>query len=165
MVARNSSALTLTMPSDREILMTRRFNAPRALVFEALSKCEHVQKWWGPRGSTLSTCEIDLQVGGAWRFVERGKDGNEHPFKGEYRGIAPPERLVFTQIYDVEPFSDKEVLVTVVLTEQDGETLMTETLSFKSKEDRDWMVQSGMEPGASESLDRLAELLEQLEAR
>ena len=165
MVARNSSALTLTMPSEREILMTRSFNAPRALVFEAMTKPEHVQKWWGLRGSTLSKCEIDLRVGGAWRFVERAADGNEHPFKGEWREIAPPDRLVFTQIYDVEPFSDKEVLVTVVLTKQDGETLMTETLSFKSKEDRDWMVQSGMEPGASESLDRLAELLEQLKAR
>jgi uncharacterized protein YndB with AHSA1/START domain len=165
MIARNSFALTLTMPSEWEILMTRTFNAPRALVFEAMTKPEHVQKWWGPRGSTLSTCEIDLRVGGAWRFVERGADGHEHPFKGEWREIAPPQRLVFTQIYDVEPFSDKEVLVTVVLTEQDGETLMTETISFKSKEDRDGMLQSGMESGASESLDRLAELLEQLKDR
>jgi uncharacterized protein YndB with AHSA1/START domain len=162
MVAKNSPVLTVTLPSDREIVMTRSFRARRRLVFEAMTKREHIPNWWGPRGSTLATCESDLRVGGAWRFVERGADGSLHPFNGEWRDVTPPERLALTQIYDVEPFADKEVLVTVVLSERDGETLMTNTMSFASKEDRDGMLVSGMERGAGESYDRLDELLARL---
>jgi len=164
MVTSNSNTLTVTLPSDREIVMTRTFDVARDLVFEAFIRPEHVQHWWGPRGLSVSTCEMDVRVGGAWRFVERGQGAAEHPFKGEFREVAPPERLVFTQIYDVEPFADKEVLVTIVLTEQDGNTLMTETLSFDSIENRDGMLQSGMEGGATESLGRLNEHLQTMKA-
>ncbi len=164
MVTSNSNKLTITLPSDREILMTRTFDAPRDLVFEAFVKPEHIRNWWGPRGTVLTRCEMDVRVGGEWRFTERAQDGSEHPFKGEFREIARPERLVFTQIYDVEPYADKAALITIVLTEQDGRTLMHETLSFDSTEDRNGMLQSGMEGGATESLERLNEHLQTMKA-
>ena len=97
------STLTLTLPSDREIVMTRVFDAPRELVFEAHSKCEHLEKWWGPRRYTLSVCEMDFRPGGAYRFVQRGPDGEEHGFRGEFREIVPPERIVWTSNMKVCP--------------------------------------------------------------
>jgi uncharacterized protein YndB with AHSA1/START domain len=154
--------LNLTLVSDREISMTRLFNAPRRLVFEAFSKPEHVANWWGRRGSTLTVVEIDFRVGGAWRFVSKEADGNEYPFKGEFREIVTPEKIVQTFIFDVPPYSEKAVIDTAVFTEEDGKTRVTTTSLFESKEDRDGMIQSGMEEGATESYDRLAEYLEKL---
>lgn len=101
MVERTSGEMTLTMPSDPEIVLTRVFDPPRELVFETHSKPEHVAQWWGPRGTTLPVCEMDFRPGGAWRFVVRGPDGEDSPFKGVYREIVPPERLAQTFIYDV----------------------------------------------------------------
>jgi len=151
--------MTLTMPSDREIVLTRVFDAPRELVFEAWTKPEHLTRWWGPRRSTLPVCEVDLRPGGAYRFVNRAADGTEHPFKGVYREVVPPERLVFTQIYDVEGWSDRECVVTLTLAEREGATTMTNAVLFDSVEDRDAMLDSGMEAGAAESYHRLAEHL------
>jgi uncharacterized protein YndB with AHSA1/START domain len=151
--------MTLTTPSDLEIVMTRDFDAPRELVFEAWTKPEHLTRWWGPRGHTMPVCEVDLRPGGSYRFVNRAPDGTDHPFKGVYREIVPPERLVCTQIYDVEGWSNRECLVTLIFAERDGRTTMTNTVLFDSVEDRDAMLESGMEGGAAESLDRLAELL------
>jgi uncharacterized protein YndB with AHSA1/START domain len=91
-----ASRMTLKLLSDREIGVTRAFDAPRRLVFEACNSCEHLPRWWGPRGFELITCEMDLRVGGAYRFVQRGPDGSIHPFKGVYREIAAPECIVFT---------------------------------------------------------------------
>ncbi len=159
MTANSTSAMTLTMPSDREIVLTRVFDAPRRLVFEAHSKAEHLRRWWGPRGYTLTTCEIDFRAGGAWRFVSRDPEGNEYPFKGEFREITPPERIVWTFIFDVEPFSSHESIETLVLTDENGRTTLTATAVYASPEARDAILQSGMGTGAAETYDRLAEHL------
>jgi uncharacterized protein YndB with AHSA1/START domain len=155
-------ALTVTLPSDREILLTRVFDAPRRLVFEACTRPEHVVRWWGPHGSTMTLCEMDFRPGGAWRFVVRMPNGQECPFKGEYREIVPPERVVQTFIYDVEFIRDFEALETMTLTEQDGKTTLQVIVLHQTKEARDGQVNSGMEAGASETYDRLAEFIQTL---
>jgi uncharacterized protein YndB with AHSA1/START domain len=162
MVARSSAmpGFTLDLPSDLEIRMTRGFDAPARLVFEAFTKPEYMKRWWGPRCVPLHICEIDFRVGGAFRLVGRGPDNIDHAFHGIYREIVRPERLVFTQIY--EPYPDDEALVTVTLAERDGVTLLTCTILHASKEARDGHVQSGMKDGAAESYDRLAELVASL---
>jgi uncharacterized protein YndB with AHSA1/START domain len=151
----SSANLTVTTPSDREIVMTRVFDAPRALVFEAHSKCEHVKKWWG-RGNPLD-CELDFRPGGTWRFVEHAPDGEHYGFHGEYREITAPERIV--QTFEFEGWPGKVSVETLVLEEHDGKTTLTSTSVFDSVEDRDGMLQSGMETGAKESMDHLAALL------
>jgi uncharacterized protein YndB with AHSA1/START domain len=153
-----SGRLTVTTPSDREIVLTRVFDAPRALVFEAHTTCEHIRRWWG-RGNPLD-CEIDLRPGGRWRFVEHAPDGTDHGFRGEYREIVAPERIV--QTFEYEGWPGKVSVETLVLEEHDGKTTLTVTSVFDSVEDRDGMLQSGMEAGASESMDALAELLAEL---
>lgn len=162
MAAPSSSLMSLTLPSDREILLTRTFDAPRRLVFDAMTRAEHLRRWWGPRGHTMTVCEVDNRQGGAYRFVLRTADGMDCPFKGVYRELAPPERIVLTQIFDVEPYSRSEAVVTIVLTEQGGRTTLRATMRFQSVEERDGMIRSGMEHGAAESYDRLADLLQEL---
>jgi len=157
MVQRQIGKLTLTLPSDREIVMTRVFDAPRELVFKAHSKCEHLEKWWGPRKDTLAVCEIDLRPGGAYRFVQRGPDGEEHGFRGEFREIVPPGRIVWTFEYDGMP--GHVSVDTLTLEDLGGKTKLTAHSLFDSVEDRDGMLQSGMEIGAAETWDRLAKLL------
>lgn len=151
------SALTLTLPSDREIVMTRIFDAPRGLVFEAHTKCEHLKHWWGPRKYAVTVCENDFRPGGAWRMVHRGAEGNEFGFRGEYREIVRPERIVRT--FEFEGMPGHVSVETLTFTEHDGKTTLTEISLFESKEDRDGMLASGMEGGANESMDRLAEYL------
>jgi uncharacterized protein YndB with AHSA1/START domain len=148
----------MTLPSDREILIERVFNAPRRLVFEALTKPEHVANWYGPRVMTLTSCQIDLRVGGAWRYVVRDPAGNDFAFSGEYKEIVPPEKLVCTENFEGIP-PGHDYLVTVTLDEQDGQTKLRSHLQYRSPEDRDGHIQSGMEPGMRETYDRLAELL------
>ena len=160
MVEKTANHMTLTLVSDTEVAVTRAFDAPRSLVFEAWSSCEHMEHWWGPRGFTLTECQIDLRPGGAYRFVQLAPDGTSHVFKGVYREIAAPERVVFTQIY--EPYPDQEMVVRTTLTERDGKTDLSQTLRFSSKEARDGMIASGMEWGQAQSLDRLDELLAEL---
>jgi len=157
----SGSTTTFTMPSDREILITRVFDAPRKLVFEAITKPEHVAHWWGPRNMTMLTCEMDLRTGGAWRFVLRGPDGNDYGFRGVYREITPPERLV--QTFEFEGMPGHVSLETSTLEEQDGKTKLTVTCLYQSVEDRDGHYNSGMEAGMKESHDRLAELLSAME--
>lgn len=161
-----ASTFTFNAVSDTEVVITRRFAAPRHLVFAACSEPRHLVHWWGRRGSTLPVCEIDARPGGSYRFVERGADGVEHPFKGEYREVTPPERAVFTQIYDVPPLDQYVMTVDITLTEEDGGrgTLLTERLIFASREERDGAMGSGMAEGAGESLERLAERLALLDA-
>ena len=159
MITENNAAMKMTLPSDREIVLTRDFDAPRSLVFEAFTRPEHLRRWWGRRDSTLSVCEVDLRLGGTWRFVIRKPNGKEEPFRGEYREITPPERLVYTFMYDVDGFRDPGGLVTDVFQEKGSRTTLVETMLFPSLESRDVTLQSGMEAGAAESLDRLAELL------
>ncbi len=159
----SGSKLTVTTPSEREIVMTRVFNAPRRLVFDAWTKPELFVRWFGPRGWTVPVCEIDLRPGGTYRFVLRGPDGSEIGMRGVYREIVRPDRLVCTEAYDgfseVGWRPEDESVVTTVLTEHDGKTTWTATVVYPSREVRDAVIQSGMERGAAESYDRLAELL------
>lgn len=159
--ARNSDTFTVTTPSDREIRMSRLFDAPRRLVFEAMSKPEHIREWWGRLGDGYSVpvCEVDLRPGGRWRFVNRHPHG-EAAFHGVYREITPPERIVFTEIF--EEFPDSESVVTAVLTEENGKTRLTATVVYPSRDVRDAVVNSGMAKGAAISYDRLEEVAARL---
>jgi uncharacterized protein YndB with AHSA1/START domain len=154
-----TKTLTVTTPSDREIALTRIFNAPRALVFDALTKPELVQRWMlGNMGASMPVCEIDLRVGGAYRFVWRNPDGWEMTMTGIYREIVRPERIVNTQRFDMPCFPGEFVLTTT-LAESGGKTTFTNTTLFNSQDARDMMLKSGMENGASASYDRLAYML------
>jgi uncharacterized protein YndB with AHSA1/START domain len=147
--------MQLTLPSEREILLTRVFDAPRALVFEAHSKPEHVRRWWGPRRFELTVCEMDFRPGGTWRFVQRDTDGGEYGFHGEYREIVRPERLVYT--FEFEGAPGHVSVETITFDEHDGRTVTTNLVSFATPEARDAMIASGMESGAAESMERLDE--------
>jgi uncharacterized protein YndB with AHSA1/START domain len=157
MATTNSETMSITTPSDREIVMTRVFNAPRRLVFEAHTKCEHLKRWWGPRKYEMPICELDFRPGGKYRIVHRGPEGDEHGFRGEFREIVPPERLVYT--FEYEGYPGHISVETIELVEENGRTTLINTAVYDSVEDRDGMLQSGMEEGARESLDRLEELL------
>jgi len=159
MLARTDNRMTLTLPSDREIVLTRAFHAPHRLVFEAWTRPEHVRRWYGCRAFTLTVCEINLRVGGAWRYTLRSPDGVDHTMQGVYREIVPPKRLVYTEQYLAPGFTSNEALVTVLFAEHDGMTTLTSTVLHRSKEDRDGHLGSGMEKGAAEVYDRLAEHL------
>ncbi len=155
----NSGTLKVTTPSDREIAMSRVFDAPRHLVFEAWTKPELVKRWlYGPDDWRLAVCEMDLRVGGATRFVWRDGDGKEMGMSGVFREIAPPDRLVFTEIWD-EDWTGGEALNTIIFTEHTGKTTLTQTVLYSSREARDGALKTGMEHGAAVSYDRLAELL------
>jgi len=153
---KNTGTLKVTTPSDREVMMTRVFDAPRSLVFEAFSKPELLKRWFGPRGWSLETCEVDFRVGGGFRFVLRGPDGKTMGMRGEYREIAPPERSVHMESFDDYP---GESQVTAVFTEEGGRTTLRATVLYASKEVRDIVLASGMDHGAAECYDRLAEIL------
>lgn len=153
---KNTGTLKVTTPTEREIVLTRVFDAPRRLVFDALTKPELLKRWFGPRGWSLLVCEVDLRVGGAWRFVLRGPNGTDMGMRGVYREIVPGERSVHTEIFDDYP---GESLVTSVLVEDRGRTTLTGTVLYASPEIRDAVINSGMEHGAAESYDKLAEHL------
>jgi uncharacterized protein YndB with AHSA1/START domain len=163
--AANSESFKVTTPSDREIRLTRLFDAPRNLVFEAMVKPEHVARWWGvlDEGYVVTLCEIDLRIGGAWHWVLRTPKGDVVGFHGVYHEIAAPERLVFTEIYD--PFPDGDSLVTTMLTEENGKTRFTLTAVYPSLEVRDMVLKSGMEKGAAIGYDRLEEVAASLQAQ
>jgi uncharacterized protein YndB with AHSA1/START domain len=152
---KNIETLQVTTPTEREILMTRVFDAPRRLLFEAWTNPKHLPRWMlGPDGWTMTVCEVDLRPGGAWYFVWRRSDGTEMGIRGTYREIVPPERLVST-----ESWGGKwpDTLNTLILSEKDGKTTMTNTMHYPSKEARDAAFKTGMKEGASASFDRLAE--------
>lgn len=156
----HTATLDITTPTDREIVMTRVFDAPRRLVFEALTKPELVRQWLlGPPGWSMPVCEIDLRVGGSYRYVWRRDNGKEMAMGGVFREIVPPERLVATERFD-DPWYPGEALGTQVLVEQDGKTTLTATMRYESRETRDAVLRSGMERGVAASYDRLAELVE-----
>jgi uncharacterized protein YndB with AHSA1/START domain len=163
--AANSGSFTLTTPSDREITLTRLFDAPRELVFEAVTRPEHITEWWGRLGDGYSVpvCEIDLRPGGKWRFGNRTPTGEVATFYGEYREIDAPRRLVYTEIF--EPFPDTVSVVTSELTEEHGRTRLTVTSLYPSREVRDMVLQTGMEHGAAISYDRLEDVVAQLQTR
>ena len=160
--AANSETFKVTTTSDTEMCLTRLFDAPRALVFEAMTKPEHIARWWGRLGAGYSVpvCEVDLRVGGKWRFVNRHPKG-EVAFHGEYREITPPDRLVYTEL--MEPYPDGS-LVTTTFADEAGKTRVTVIASYPSKAIRDMVLSSGMERGAAASYDRLEDVARELEA-
>lgn len=159
--AKASSALTVTLPTDREVLLTRVFDAPRRLVFEAWTKPEHLVHWFGRKGWTLEVCEVDLRVGGTWRFLLRGPNGRTLGMRGVYHEIAPYERIVSTEGFDDFP---GQSLNTMSFAEENGRTTLTARVLCGSKEIRDAVIRSGMEQGAGETYDRLAEHLQTMAA-
>jgi uncharacterized protein YndB with AHSA1/START domain len=161
-VMENTRRAKVTMPSEREIVIERVFDAPRTLVFEAWTKAEHVAHWWDPSGTPLAVCEIDLRPAGAFRFVNGGPDGAKYPFAGFYREITPPARLVFAST--PSPVSDGESVgtCTLVFSERDGKTTLTMTFACQSREDRDALLKMRVDVGTTKTLDNLEEYLRTL---
>jgi uncharacterized protein YndB with AHSA1/START domain len=157
---KDTDTLTITTPTEREIVMTRVFNAPRNLVFDAWTKPELLKRWLGVRGGwSLVVCEVDLRVGGAYRYVwARGDDGPRMGMGGVFREIVRPERIVATELFD-EPWYPGEALDTTVLVEQGGKTTVTTTVRYESQDVRDAVLKTPMERGIAESYDKLAEYL------
>jgi uncharacterized protein YndB with AHSA1/START domain len=153
----NTGTLELTTPSDREVAMTRVFDAPRTLVFEAWTKPDLLKRWLLAPGRTLEICEINLTIGGAFRFVWRGPGKRDVGMHGVYREVVVPKRFVRTEAW--EDWDAGESLVTTVLTETAGKTTLTSTVLFPSREIRDQVVKSGLGRGVAESYDKLAQLL------
>jgi uncharacterized protein YndB with AHSA1/START domain len=161
---RHGSAV-VTLPNDTEILITRSFDAPAALVFKAYTTPELVKRWWGFETSEWLVCDIDLRVGGAWRYVtrEQAPDGPfEVGFHGEYREIEAPTRLVSTEVYEGMP--DAAAIDTLAFDEVDGVTTMTLTVTHSCKEHRDAHIESGMEDGLQISMNRLEDVAVDLAA-
>jgi uncharacterized protein YndB with AHSA1/START domain len=157
--------LQISTPSDRELAMTRVFDAPRSMVFDAWTKPELLKRWLGVFGSwTFAVCEVDLRVGGKYRFVWRGKDGNEMAMGGVYREIVRPERIVCTEKFD-DPWYEGDAIDTTTFVERAGKTTMTTTVLYGSKEIRDAVLKSPMESGVAKSYDKLAEVLAAIPAR
>jgi uncharacterized protein YndB with AHSA1/START domain len=155
---RRIGKMTITPTSDLEVEITRVFDAPRDLVFDAHSKPEHIRRWWGPARHTMTTCEMDFRPGGRWRFVLRDADGHEYAFRGEYREIAPPERIAWT--FEFEGMPGAIMQETIRFVEQAGRTTIISTSRFDSIEARDGLLQGdGMAQGAAETYDRLEEHL------
>ncbi|MGP8072606.1 MAG: SRPBCC domain-containing protein [Thermoplasmata archaeon] len=146
--------------TNRSVVMTSFFDATPQRVFDAWTKPEQIARWWGgAEGSQLVVCKVDLRPGGAWRFVECSSDGHEYPFKGIYREIDPPSRLVSTFAFDVEPFAKRAAEVATLFSKWKGGTKLVNTTVFRSVKDLEAFVQSGMESGGRQSNDRLVRFL------
>lgn len=159
----HSRTVTVTTPTDTEIVMSRVFDAPRRLVFAAWTEPELLKRWYGARGWNLVVCEVDLRVGGHWRFIWRGPDGEDMGARGAYREIVGPDRLLYTEEFD-EHWYPGEALVLHVLTESAGKTTLTTTIRYESREVRDLVVASPMDKGVAEGYDRLDEVLASVSA-
>jgi uncharacterized protein YndB with AHSA1/START domain len=154
--AASSGTAVVTLPADDQILITREFDAPRHLVYKAWTTPELVKQWWGAKRGEVTSVEIDLRVGGTWRYVTRTYEGNEFGFHGEYREIVPDERIVATEVF--EGFPDAAALNTLTLTETDGRTTLEVLVQHDSKEHRDGHINSGMEAGMQDAMDLLEEV-------
>ncbi|CAA9508300.1 MAG: Ligand-binding SRPBCC domain protein family [uncultured Solirubrobacterales bacterium] len=157
MTNQQQSTTVLTTPSDREIVSERVFDAPRDRVWEAYTDPELIPQWWGPRHAAVSVDVMDVRRGGAWRFVHRDSEGNEVGFRGTYREVTPPERIV--QTFEWEGMPGHVIVETLTLEDLGGRTKVTGVSLFHTTEERDGMLASGMESGLTETHDRLAELL------
>jgi uncharacterized protein YndB with AHSA1/START domain len=156
MDAKVHKTLKITTPSDLEIAMTRVFDAPRLLVFDAMTKPEHVRRWFGCAEFALTVCEIDLRVGGAYLFTMRSADGVDSTLQGVYREIVRPERIVFTERFSMPGFSSDQYQVTSSFVEAGSRTTLTTTILHNNKENRDGHLNSGIENGVAPAYDRLA---------
>jgi uncharacterized protein YndB with AHSA1/START domain len=159
MAVTSSGTATVTLPSDRQILITREFDAPKHLVYKAWTTPELVKRWWHANRGEATVAEIDLRVGGTWRYVMVTPDGVEVAFHGEYREIVPNERLVSTEIYEGIPDAEEHAALNILtLTEQDGRTTLTVLVEHPTKEGRDAHINFGMEDGMQDAMDLLEQL-------
>ena len=160
MAVANSRSATVTLPTDEQILITRAFDAPRHLVYEAWTTPELVRRWWHANRGEMTVAEIDLRVGGRWRYAMVTPEGHEVAFHGEYREIVPDERLVHTEVYELPETRPGEegALNIVTFAESAGRTTLTVLMECGSKELRDLIVESGMEDGLQDALDLLEEV-------
>lgn len=159
--ATSSGKATVTLPADDQILITREFDAPAHLVYRTVTEPELVRRWWTGQRGEMTVCEIDLRVGGRWRYeMVAGSTGDEVVFYGEYREIVPNERIVNTEVF--APFPDDGALNTMTLTEHDGRTTLTTLVQHSSAQARDMHINSGMEGGMQESFDRLEQVAKSL---
>jgi uncharacterized protein YndB with AHSA1/START domain len=152
-----NESFQVSKPSPREVMMTRSFNAPPRLVFEAMTKPEHIRRWYGPHGFTVTHCETDLRVGGAYRIVQRAPDGSEFGFRGVHREIIVPTRRVYTWIF--EPMPDKEAVITETFENVGGQTAFAARILFATQEDRDGYLSTGASEGGAQTYNRLDEVL------
>jgi uncharacterized protein YndB with AHSA1/START domain len=162
MAVASSGTAKITLPTDEQILITREFDAPKHLVYKAYTTPELVRRWWPGKRGEMTRCEIDLQVGGMWRYVMVAKEGFEVAFHGEYREIVPNERIVTTEVYEgpeAEGVPEEDAPVNIVtFTEADGRTTLSLLVQCTTKELRDMILDSGMEAGMQEGFDLLEEV-------
>ncbi|MGZ8739834.1 MAG: SRPBCC family protein [Gaiellaceae bacterium] len=156
MAVTSSGSATVTLPTDEQILITREFDAPKHLVYKAWTTPELVKRWWHANRGEVKSADIDLRVGGTWRYVSVTDDGHEFAFHGEYRELVPNERIVSTEVF--EGFPDAEALNTLTLTEEDGRTTLEVLVQHATKEHRDAHIDSGMEAGMQDAMDLLEEV-------
>jgi uncharacterized protein YndB with AHSA1/START domain len=156
----SSRTATVSLPTDEQILITRKFAAPRELVYKAFTTPELVRRWWHAKRGEVTVCEIDLRVGGRWRYVMVAEGDIEVGFHGEYREIVPNERIVSTEIYEGMPedLPEEEAVNTATFTEEDGQTTLTILVQHSTKEFRDGHIESGMEDGLQDALDLLEQV-------
>src|ERR1700704_1100392 len=152
----SSGTAVVTLPTETQILITREFDAPRHLVYRAYTTPELIKRWWSGNRGKVTSAEVDLRVGGAWRYVMTANEGFEVAFHGEFREIVPNQRIVFTEVYEGMP--DGEALDTTTFEEVDGRTLLTTLMQLANKADRDAVISSGMEGGMQEAMDHLEEV-------
>lgn len=161
MVKTSKGSAVVTLPSDTEILITREFDAPARLIYKAYTTPELVKRWWHANRGTCTTADIDLRVGGKWRWVMVTDGGFEVAFHGEYKELVPNERIVYTEVYEGAPPAEdgEEAAVnTVTLTEKDGRTTVTTLCRTRTKEVRDTIINSGMEGGMQDAYDLLEQV-------
>jgi uncharacterized protein YndB with AHSA1/START domain len=158
---RGRQAAKVSLPTDEQILITREFAAPRHLVYKAYTTPELVRRWWTGEQGEMTSCEIDLRVGGMWRYVMIATGGYEVAFHGEYREIVPNERIVTTEVFEGMP--DGQAVDTVTFGEEDGRTILSILVQHTSKEHRDGHIDSGMETGMQEAMDLMEQVAVSLE--
>ena len=157
----SSGSAAVTLPTDEQILITREFNAPRELVYRAWTTPELVRRWWSGERGDMIVCEIDLRVGGSWRYAMSSGDGFEIAFRGEYREIVPLERIVATEVFEAMPGDG--VLTTVTLSDQGGRTRLSQLIQCATNAERDLIINSGMETGVQEGMDLLEQVARSLQ--
>jgi uncharacterized protein YndB with AHSA1/START domain len=157
MAVTSSGTAKLTLPTDEEILITREFDAPRHLVYKAWTTPELVKRWWSGGGGEVTVAEIDLRVGGTWRYVMLAQGEHEVAFHGEYREIVPDERIVTTEVYEAMPDGEPALNI-VTFTEADGRTTLELLMRVTDKETRDMILNTGMETGVQGQMDILEEI-------
>jgi len=152
----SSGTAVVTLPTETQILITREFDAPKHLVFKAYTTPEFIKRWWSGNRGKVTSADVDLRVGGKWRYVMTANEGFEVAFHGEFKEIVPNERIVSTEVYEGMP--DGEALDTTTFTDLDGRTVLTIIMQMASKQDRDAVISSGMEAGMQEAMDHLEEV-------